>query len=526
MREVAVLIVADDDDPHALLIQSLLSQRDVPVMTLNLGKLREVPLAIRRSQLRIGSDGAARRVASKTTVWWYRAGKTPVEDLDGDEAVLVADENPHLLKGALEACGVRWVDPPHIVARAEVKLYQLAIANQLGIRTPDTLVTNEPEEAGRFQTGRRLVTKALSPGLGIAPFTAEVGSQDLQTLTTNSALLQEFVAATADARVVVVNGESWVWTRPREANTVDWRQVDPGGTGFRQADDLALGSMALRVSSALHLTMSVQDWLATPEGPVFLEANPQGAWHFLDGADSLVAPALATHLSEPERERPGRWPPAIKRFLWDFLPAAKAPENDGIVAPQFARPTWIDEVSAWDGTLDVAQRANAAAQESAHAAEDKASRLVQVSLALITVGIALATFQLTAALGMPWYRMLLVVPAVASILLIVLAAAEALEIDRVGIYRHAQPGELQQRLGRTRTALAVEAEERGRLLARWTANRKLTDLMQARAWFSRGLAALLLAGFIAGATFALDTADEPTTGGAAPDASSTTTTSP
>lgn len=525
MREVAVLIIADDDDPHALLILSLLSQKDVPALTLNLAKLRGVPLSIQRSQLTIGSGADARRLASSTTVWWYRAGTTPVEDLDPDEAALIADENPHLLRGALEACGVRWVDPPHIVTRAEVKLYQLAVADQLGIRTPDTLVTSTPEEAGRFQTGRRVVTKALSPGLGIAPFTSEVGSQDLQALTTNPALLQELVTATDDARVVVVNGESWVWTRPREASSVDWRQADPGGTGFRQADDLAIGSMALQVSSALQLTMSVQDWLVTPDGPVFLEVNPQGAWHFLDGADSLVAPALATHLSEPDQGKPGRWPPALKRFLWDLLPASKAPENDGVLAPHFARPIWINEVATWDGTLDVAQRANAAAQESARAAEDKGSRLVQVSLALITVAIALATFQLTAALGMPWYRMLLVVPALTAIMLIALAAAEALEIDRVGIYGHAQPGDLQQRLGRTRAALAVEAEERGRQLARWTANHKLTDLMQARAWFSRGLAALLLAGLIAGATFALDTVNEPKTGGP-PDSSSTTTTSP
>lgn len=524
MRDVAVLIVADADDPHARLILGHLSQEDAPVLTLNLGNLRTASLSIHPSQLIIGSGPDARRVASGTTVWWHRAGTTPVEGLDPEEANLVADENSHLLKGSLDACGVRWVDPPHIVARAEAKLYQLSIAHQLGIRTPDALVTNTPEEAGRFQAGRRLVTKALSPGLGIAPFTAEVDGDDLQMLATNPTLLQELVDTTADARVVVVNGESWVWFRPRDGSSVDWRQADPGGTGFRRADEPALGTMAQQVTSALQLTMSVQDWLVTPGGPVFLEANPQGAWHFLDGADSIVAPALARHLSASEQDSPGRWPPAITRFLRDFLPKSKAPGNDGIVAPQFARPIWIDEVAAWDGALDVAQRANLAAQESAGTAEDKASRLVQVNLALITVAIALATFQLTAALGMEWYRILLVVPALAAMSLLVLAAAEALEIDRVGIYGHAQPGDLQQRLGRTRVALAVEAEERGRQLARWTANHKLTDLMQARAWFSRGLAALLLAGLIAGTTFALDTAQEP--GLAVPLDSSSTTTSP
>lgn len=170
MRDVAVLIVADADDPHTRLVLSLLSQKDVLALALNLGNLRGMPLSMQHSQLRIGSDPVtdSRCVGRGTTVWWHRAGTTPVEGLDRDEAMLVADENPHLLKGALDACGVRWVDPPHIVARAEAKLYQLSIADQLGIPTPDTLVTNTPEEARRLQAGRRLVTKPLSPGFGIA----------------------------------------------------------------------------------------------------------------------------------------------------------------------------------------------------------------------------------------------------------------------------------------------------------------------------------------------------------------------
>lgn len=43
-------------------------------------------------------------------------------------------------------------------------------------------------------------------------------------------------------------------------------------------------------------------------------------------------------------------------------------------------------------------------------------------------------------------------------------------------------------------AVLVAHEEVGRVLARWTAKNKISDLMQARAWFTRGLTALIIAG--------------------------------
>jgi len=59
----------------------------------------------------------------------------------------------------------------------------------------------------------------------------------------------------------------------------------------------------------------------------------------------------------------------------------------------------------------------------------------------------------------------------------------------------------QRRAPKTKRPVSYKSRwrsSRGRRLARWSANHKHTDLMQARAWFTRGLAALLLAGLAAG----------------------------
>ena len=67
----------------------------------------------------------------------------------------------------------------------------------------------------------------------------------------------------------------------------------------------------------------------------------------------------------------------------------------------------------------------------------------------------------------------------------------------LGFYSMPNAGALSGLSGRTPTAAIVTEEEHGRRLANWTSRKKHTDLMQARAWFTRGLAALILAGLVA-----------------------------
>lgn len=479
----------------------------------NLGDLRSVPLSLHQGALDLYTSGEWQRVTAATTVWWRRTGNVEVAELDSEEARLAGDECPHVLRGALMSVGVRWVDDPFDIERAELKLYQLGVAASLGIPIAPTLVTNDPSAAHTFATDRRLVAKPLSPGQGIAPFVAELADDDLDVVAGLPTLLQERVGASADLRVVVVGGDVWVWRRPREESTIDWRAADPSGVAFSLVGADGVATAALRVNSALGLSMSVQDWLESKQGPLFLEANPQGAWLFLEDAPRLVTPAVARHLCvPPPTEKEGAWPRAIKRFLCDFLPKEKAPPDDGVVAPEFAAPLWAPEVAARAEGLEVARRAHDEAKSGAKVAEEKASRLVQIALALLTITLAVGTFQVQFALdhSPPWILSLL--PIIAALVCLTLAAFEALEVDRVGVYGHPKAGDLARRGVQDTRAVVIAEEERGRRLALWTSSNKHSDLMTARAWFSRGLAALIVASILAGVGRAAvdDPASEPT----------------
>lgn len=494
MADLDVLVVDNEDDPHGQAVMEELLVLGVTAVRYNLADLRRSITTVRPGDMELDTEEHRYRITPRTTVWWRRSGGVEVSDLGLEEAQLAREECPHILRGALQSVAVRWVDDPNVVDRAELKIFQLQAASKLGIRIPDSLATNDPESARRFIAQRPCVAKALSPGTGIAPYTDTVTDTDIDYLRQLPALLQEEIPATADLRVVIIGSGAWMWRRPRTQSTLDWRSQDPNGSGFvRDAADDDILDLARQVTSALGLSMAIQDWLETDDGVVFLESNPQGNWLFLNGARDIVAPFLAQHLAGQTAMAKGKWPSLAERFKNDFLPARLAPENDGAIAPPFIEPGWINEVAARPGALDVARRANDQASISASVAEAKAHRQVQISLSVLTLAFVVVGIQLRMIANEHWAWLFAFLPVICALVCLIISAFEALQVDRVGFYDYPR-GHSMAALGASDSiARVLAAEEKGRQWAYWTSIKKHTDLMQARAWFTRGLAALILA---------------------------------
>lgn len=526
MTTLHVLIVDNCDDPHGEAILKELATLGFRVARYNLTDLRRCHIQVEPGVLRLGIDTDRYRITSDTTVWWRRRGAVDVTDLDDEEARLALDEGPHILLGALRSVGVRWVDDPNTVNRADLKLFQLGVAQELGVKIPKSIVTNDLDSARKLAgPSGSIVAKALSPGVGIAPFTSEVEEDELECVVALPTLLQERIIATVDLRVVVIGDRGWLWRRPRSGSTIDWRAEDPDGLGFHVADDQEVLDNARRITSALGLTMSVQDWLETDNGAVFLESNAQGNWLFLERAREIIVPALARFLasqSDPKsgfwssfrkhirtcsrRMRAlwtvndknsannGYWPPLWKRVLYDLLPARWAPAQDGAKAPNIEPPKWSFEDSVKPYAIEVVRRVHDEAKSSVLIAEKKASRLQRTALSVLAIAFALGGFQLriVADEGWSWWLFTLV-PVVLAIVFIAVSALEAHQVDRVGFYQYPKGEDLAAfREDDPVTRIASE-EDVGRKYAAWTSNKKHSDVMQARAWFTRGLIALILA---------------------------------
>jgi glutathione synthase/RimK-type ligase-like ATP-grasp enzyme len=259
-QKIDVLIVGNPSDGHSNVVESELAHQGTAFFRISLDTLRSNCLSWTPEGGLTFSSGEERiDVSTTTTVWWRRPGRVSVEDLVREEAQLVTAECIFTLQGTLASMSPRWVDFPKNVELAENKIFQLSVAHRLGIRTPASLLTNVAEKARDFARTRTVVAKA---------------------------------------RVVTVGDHVFAWRRRRSPGTpVDWREADPQGKGFKSfKPSPELERTARTLGQELSLSTSVQDWLLTETGLVFLEVNPQGQWLFLRNANAIVLPAFIRHL--------------------------------------------------------------------------------------------------------------------------------------------------------------------------------------------------------------------------------------
>jgi hypothetical protein len=295
-----VVIIAPREDRHGQILARALSGMSVPFARISLCEARRVPLSWRLGgDLTFYSSGNYWSIGTWTTAWWRRFGAVDVSDLSDEEGSLIASEVEEALLGCLLTAQVRWVDHPMVVQQAENKLFQLHVARQVGLRVPESIVTNRPREARRFASECIVLAKPLSSGSGLAPFADAPHTSLLSLVKSAPTFLQAVVRASADLRIVTIGERAWAWQRARSpSDPLDWRVADPHGSGFVPVGGAQKErSGALRLAKALKLSISVQDWLLiNREESYFLEVNPQGQWLFLRDAAQRIVPALASHL--------------------------------------------------------------------------------------------------------------------------------------------------------------------------------------------------------------------------------------
>lgn len=234
--------------------------------------------------------------------WWRRP--TPITIApDTPEPEWVRREAVAGLRGVLAA--LPWLNHPDDIRAAEHKPVQLASAARFGLTVPPTLITNDPTEARAFaQAYGPLVYKPLSGGIldsGRVIYTSPVDRATLdESVAVTAHLFQQQVPKAHELRVTVVDGN--VFTARidalSECGRRDWR-ADHGN--LRYTADLLPDDVVDKVRRFLRLhrlRFAALDFIVTPAGEhVFLEANPNGQWAWIEAETGLpIASAIADAL--------------------------------------------------------------------------------------------------------------------------------------------------------------------------------------------------------------------------------------
>lgn len=209
-----------------------------------------------------------------------------------------------------------WVSHPDRLKEAARKPVQTLIAQKLGLKTPRTLITNDPGKAKEFffACHGQVVCKPTGTGWTYSQngksvkyvLTNRVSLDDLKAdeeIRTAPVTFQEEIAKTYEVRANVVGQEVLavkIDSQRSEISRLDWRRYDVSNTPYSAYQlPTAIERKCLKLAQILGLEFGAIDLIRTPDGDyVFLEINGNGQFLWAEELSGVrVSDSLARLLA-------------------------------------------------------------------------------------------------------------------------------------------------------------------------------------------------------------------------------------
>ena len=316
---MAVLVLAPPDDEHATAVAQEIDRLGGEAEIVDLSAFpQHVRLSMRYDccggrDFALELPSGSRNVGDFGSVWWRRP-QTPLVSPDltrPGHRMFAVNEAQEALSGLWHALDAFWVNDPARDLVAHRKPFQLRVAQDVGLRVPATLITNDPDAARSFVDARGyrdVVYKAFSATETDWRETRILRRDELSLLDHvryAPVIFQEYIEALYDLRVTVVGDEMFAAAihSQQTAYAVDFRMdienAEVEAVSLPREVENALRSFMTR----LGLVYGAIDMRRTPDDRyVFLEVNPAGQWLFIEERSGQpIASALAEVLVSKDR---------------------------------------------------------------------------------------------------------------------------------------------------------------------------------------------------------------------------------
>lgn len=233
------------------------------------------------------------------SVWYRRPQLAPIPSSISDRGAskFVRSERRGFLDMLYESIPGLWVSRPHAIRRAENKLLQLREAARIGLRIPQTHVTNSASAAQAFlhSVGDVAVIKPTVDGfISIAGqdkiiYANLIHTDDIiaQELAISPCIFQERLAAILNIRAVVIGGFCCaVEVHPPDGHdsVLDWRHWLKGEPNYKRHElPKSVSRQCITLVHEMGLEFSSMDLIQVDGGVYFfLDLNPNGQWAWFD----------------------------------------------------------------------------------------------------------------------------------------------------------------------------------------------------------------------------------------------------
>lgn len=256
---------------------------------------------------------------------WYRRshnlGSGLPAILEGEFLSSVHGEVRATLFGMLESLNCFQIGKFSQYRRLDSKEEQMKIASHLGIKIPETCITNNPEEAKRFirERPKGVISKMQSAfaitrdGIENVVFTNVMKEEDLENIDSLQYCpmqFQEKLEKAVELRVTVVGDQVFSFaidSQKLENAKLDWRREGVTLLGDWKPYDLPLEikEKLLQMMDIYQINYGAIDIIVTPENEYyFLEINSAGEFFWLDRLiDGAISDQIAKVLLGKENRR-------------------------------------------------------------------------------------------------------------------------------------------------------------------------------------------------------------------------------
>lgn len=318
----SVLVITRDQDTAADTVVTRLLDQGLRVARFDIGDFPEsltqaAYLIPGRGRWTGSLKGSHRDVDLSTVraVWHRKPAPVSIHPgLTEAEGKWAAAEATAGLGGLLAALpDAHWVNHPDRNKAADHKPRQLALADACGLAVPESLLTNDPEQARNFCHLNRdagVIYKPLTGGPGhwdgkaVALWADTVTADQITDgVARTSHLFQVRVPCAYAVRLTVVGRHLFAVRihTPDKSNVVDWRTVHDQLTYARIDVPDAVADGMHKLMKIFGLVYAASDWIVTPDGVwTFIgDLNPNGQWAWLESkADVPISAALAEELAK------------------------------------------------------------------------------------------------------------------------------------------------------------------------------------------------------------------------------------
>jgi glutathione synthase/RimK-type ligase-like ATP-grasp enzyme len=237
-------------------------------------------------------------IESIKSVWnWAPAGISIGKRMIEKAKKFISSEWTEGISSLWNSINTRWINHPRTIRAVSNKFYQLQIATNVGLHTPDTLITNEPRAFVDFfnKYSGNIIAKTLGGSKG-APinkmiFTTKMTKRDLtfvNDLRYAPCMFQAYVPKKTEFRVTVVGSilhVAEIHSQRSQKTKHDWRIYDD----FAKTPYLEkvlpsdIESKILELMKVMGLEFGGIDLILTPDDRfVFLEVNTSGRWLWIE----------------------------------------------------------------------------------------------------------------------------------------------------------------------------------------------------------------------------------------------------